>query len=151
MVSLLNGLPVVATASESLRVDRAAWPVYDQKNPTNIIGNRTHLPLKLAWAMTAQKAQGKHWVLWKFIVARNLLQATYMLLFQGLEVESSYMSLALISNDRVLLQRWCWTSSIIYAMFLQKKTVHAVAPRDKRCSLGTKDFDKEFLEEDWWG
>lgn len=113
--------------------------------------NRTHLPLKLAWAMTAQKAQGKHWVLWKFIVARNLLQATYMLLFQGLEVESSYVSLALISNDWVLLQRWCWTSSIIYAMFLQKKTVYAVAPRDKRCSLGTKDFDKEFLEEDWWG
>ena len=57
--SFLNGLPVVTTAAETIVVNQVTWPVYDQMEPTKVIGTRMQLPLKLARAMTDHKSQGK--------------------------------------------------------------------------------------------
>ena len=55
----LNGLPVVTTASETIVVNQVTWSVYDKREPSKVIGTRTQLLLKLEWAMTVHKSQGK--------------------------------------------------------------------------------------------
>ena len=57
--SFLNGLLVVTTAAETIVVNQVTWPVYEKKEPIKVIGTRTQLLPKLAWAMTVHKSQGK--------------------------------------------------------------------------------------------
>ncbi len=59
VVAFFNDLPVVKTDLETIVVNKVTWPAYDRSDPCKVIGTRTQISLKLAWAMTIHKAQGK--------------------------------------------------------------------------------------------
>ena len=78
VVSFLNGLPVVNTGSETLIVDRVTWPVYDRKHTFKVIATRAQIPLKLSWAMTVHKSQGKTLDAVEVHCGKEFAQANYM-------------------------------------------------------------------------
>lgn len=59
VVGFSNDLPVVRTDLETIVVKKVTWSVYDRHDSSKVVGTRTQIPLKLAWAMTIHKAQGK--------------------------------------------------------------------------------------------
>ena len=55
--SFVNGLPDDTSGSESVIVNKVTWSVYDNRDCSSVIGTRTQILLKLAWAMTFHKSQ----------------------------------------------------------------------------------------------
>lgn len=132
-------------------MDRVTWPVYDLKDPTKVIGTRTQLPLKLAWAMTVHKAQRKTLSAVEVYCRKEFAPGYLYVAFSRV---GSRGQLPVVGfNSKRLIP----APKVVLDFFKNLRNVPAEDDcsccRTKAqtldiCSLGTEDYDEEFVEDD---